>query len=265
MSRSFDTLLDVIDTLLGPEGCPWDKEQTSHTLCDYIIEEAFELVEAIRDGKPDEAAEELGDLMFLLCFISRCFQQEKTGFTMDDSLDMIRRKMIRRHPHVFGEETVDGAGEVLTNWEKIKRAEKADAAGENEPPKGVFSSLPKGLPPLLRAYRIHSKAARNGFTWATDADLDRQLESEWKEWQEAAASGDQQRKEEEFGDYLFTLVELGRRHTIKSNSALHDANVKFLNRFDAMEKAVQAQGKDVADLDMDALNALWDEVKKEKS
>ncbi|MFW5735565.1 MAG: MazG nucleotide pyrophosphohydrolase domain-containing protein, partial [Oceanidesulfovibrio sp.] len=123
MSRSFDTLLDVIDTLLGPNGCPWDKEQTPHTLSDYIIEEAFELVEAIRDNNPREAAEELGDLMFLLCFVARCYQNQDAGFTVDDSLDMIRRKMIRRHPHVFGEETVNGSGEVLANWEKIKRAE----------------------------------------------------------------------------------------------------------------------------------------------
>lgn len=264
MSRSFDKLLDVIDALLGPEGCPWDKEQTPHTLCDYVIEEAFEMVEAIRAGNPVEAAEEMGDLLFLLCFINRCYLKQGSDISMDDTLDMIRRKMIRRHPHVFGEESVNGAGDVITNWEKIKREEKAEAANGDEPPKGVFSSLPKGLPPLLRAYRIHSKAARNGFTWATDADLEGQLASEWKEWQEAAASGDQQRKEEEFGDYLFTLVELGRRHTIKANSALHDANTKFLTRFEHMEKAVQTQGKDVADVDLDTLNSLWDTAKKEE-
>lgn len=254
-------LRSVIETLIGPEGCPWDREQTPKTLCDYVIEEGFELVEAIRADDDHEAMEELGDVMFLLLFIGTLY--EKSGkFTLDDAVRSSAAKMIRRHPHVFGDLELKNQEELLKNWERIKRSEKKDDDGGK---KRVFDSLPKGLPPLLRAYRIHSKAARAGFTWDSDEAFMEQLASEWKEWEQAVASGDKQAQEQEYGDYLFTLVELGRRKGLKANAALDFANQKFLSRFGAMEDLARKSGKDVSDLSLEELNELWDDVKTTES
>ncbi len=256
MSTSVDKVLDVISALLGPDGCPWDRKQTPETLCDYVIEEAFELVEAIRAGDAAEAAEELGDLFFLLLFIARLYE-DQGDFTLNESMQANAAKMIRRHPHVFAEEQLHSQDELFQNWERIKRQEKADKDG----PKGVFDSLPKGLPPLLKAYRINSKAARTGFTWQDDAQVAGQLHAEWDEWQQALASDNQKDIEAEFGDYLFTLVELARRRGIKPNAALDKANIKFLRRFAAMEQMARDNGQDLADLDLSAMNDLWRQVK----
>ena len=250
-------LLGVIESLLGPEGCPWDREQTPKTLCDYVIEESFELVEAIRSGDDHEAMEELGDVMFLLLFIGTLFEKAGT-FSIDDAILSNAAKMIRRHPHVFGDLEINNHEELLKNWDRIKRGEKQDADGGA---KRVYESLPKGLPPLLKAYRIHSKAARVGFTWDSDEDLMTQLRSEWAEWEEALASGDQAAQEQEFGDYLFTLTELGRRKGIKANAALDFANQKFLHRFNAMEDMARSKGQDISELSLEELNTLWDQVK----
>lgn len=267
--RGLDKVLGVIQTLVGEGGCPWDREQTPKTLADYIIEEGFELVEAIRadtdlakgPGAGPEASaevmEELGDVLFLLAFVATLY--ERCGrFTLDDVTEANAAKMIRRHPHVFGGLEVEHKGEILVNWERIKRAEKTSG---DELPKGVFDSLPKGLPPLLKAYRIHSKAARAGFTWETDADAQDQFRSEWDEWEEACASGDSGRMEQEFGDLLFTLVELGRRHGIKANAALDGTNLRFLERFNAMEAMARDTGRDLADLTLGEMNSLWDKAK----
>ena len=255
--KSLARLQQVIETLLGPDGCPWDKEQTPLTLCDYVIEEAFELVEAIRSGDAEEAREEIGDVLFLLLFIAELYRREGR-FAFRDSIEETAAKMIRRHPHVFSDLQVENQEELLRNWENIKRGEK-QAEGER---KRVFQSLPKGLPPLLRAYRIHSKAARVGFTWPDDASADGQLASEWDEWRDALTSGDAERQQEEFGDYLFMLTEIGRRKGIKANAALDGANRKFLRRFEAMEDMARERGEDLADMDLETMNGLWDRAKK---
>ncbi|MFW5489533.1 MAG: nucleoside triphosphate pyrophosphohydrolase [Desulfovibrio sp.] len=258
-NSSFEGLRDVLRALIGENGCPWDKEQTPLSLCDYVIEEAFELVEAIRSNNPSEACEELGDVMFLLFFLAERYNQAGE-FDMDKALDGIRAKMIRRHPHVFADTSITCQDDILNNWERIKRDEKKQAPEDK--PAGVFDSLPKGLPPLLRAYRINSKAARAGFTWPTDEDVEKQLASEWKELQEARGEGSQERIEEEFGDYLFTLAEYGRRMGIKSNAALDFANHKFLRRFQAMEKLALENGvQNIAELSFEEQDALWNKVK----
>lgn len=252
-------LRQVVQTLIGPGGCPWDQEQTPESLCDYVVEEAFELVEAIRAGDVAGAREELGDVMFLLLFIAELY--ERGGkFTLTQALEDGAAKMIRRHPHVFSDTKVENLGELFTNWERIKREEKG-AAVEDDKPKGLFDSLPKGLPPLLRAYRIHAKAARNGFTWESETDVERQLDAEWREFQQALAEGDEAGQNDEFGDYLFTLVELGRRKGIKANAALDSANRKFLERFGIMERLAAAQGKSVPDMSLEELNTLWEQAK----
>jgi MazG family protein len=251
-------LMDVIDALLGPGGCPWDQEQTPESMCDYLAEEAFELIEGIRQGDKEEAREELGDVLFILLFIATLYEREN-AFTLTDSLKHCTAKMIRRHPHVFDDKTFGNIQELWDNWEKTKREENKGTKRD-----GVFDSLPKGLPPLLKAYRINSKAARNGFTWKSDEDVEDCLRSEWSEWQEAMACNDPAAAEREFGDYLFTLVELGRRKGIKANAALDFANQKFLRRFGAMETLAGERGLIFSELDLDAMNTLWDEVKSDE-
>ncbi len=257
--NAFSALRQVVRTLIGPDGCPWDREQTPESLCDYVVEEAFELVEAIRAGDTAGAREELGDVMFLLLFIGELYERAG-GFSLAQALEDGAAKMVRRHPHVFSDTKVGNMGELFANWERIKREEKGTGEGEDKP-KGLFDSLPKGLPPLLRAYRIHAKAARNGFTWESDAEVERQLDSERREFQEALAGGDEDAKLDEFGDYLFTLVELGRRKGLKANAALDAANRKFLERFQAMEALAATQGRSVPDMSLDELNTLWEQVK----
>jgi len=248
-------LLGIIDTLLAPEGCPWDKEQTPLSMCDYLAEETFELIEGIRSNDPKESMEELGDVLFILLFLSTLFEREGL-FTLSDSLKNTTAKMIRRHPHVFANTCFEDRETLLDNWETIKKDENK---GTNK--KHVFDSLPKGLPPLLKAYRINSKAARNGFTWQSDDEVEKQLNEEWQEWQNALKSGDKKSSEQEFGDYLLTLVEFGRRKGIKANSALDISNLKFLRRFQAMEELAESRGVDFSELDLMHMNALWEEVK----
>jgi len=254
--EALDSMQKVIDTLLGPEGCPWDKAQTPVTLCDNVAEEVFELTHAIRQGDVDDICEELGDVLFLIMLISKLIECNG-GPGLSEVLDKAASKMIRRHPHVFGQAEVNSREELLNNWEAIKKQEKA----EKNKTGGALEGIAPDLPPLLRAYRVHSKAARSGFTWHTDADVEEQLESEWKEWHNAVAAADKVEMENEFGDILFTLVELGRRHGIKANSALDFAVIKFSKRFRQMEKLAANKGLDFTKLSLDEMNALWDELK----
>lgn len=247
----------VIDTLTAPEGCPWDKEQTPLSLCEYVLEEAHELVEAIRHGSTTDVAEELGDVLFLLVFISTLYARQGI-FTLEDATAMNAAKMIRRHPHVFAGTVFESKEEQLSEWERIKRSEKAD---ENGVPSGVFDSLPKSLPPLLKAYRIHSKAARAGFTWDSDQDVEQQVEAEWLELIDAMQSGDKSAQEHELGDLIFTLVELGRRKGIKASAAVDATSHRFLTRFKAMEQGARLKGSEFTALSMEEKNALWDEAK----
>ncbi|MHC1791594.1 nucleoside triphosphate pyrophosphohydrolase [Solidesulfovibrio sp.] len=246
-------LQDVLNALLGPEGCPWDKTQTPETLCDYVIEEAFELVDCIRSGDIPGTAEELGDVLFLLLFVAT-LAKNRGDFTLAEAFDTAAAKMIRRHPHVFADCTIKDREELLRNWERIKRSEKAEKTG-------LYASLPKGLPPLLKAYRVHSKAARAGFTWDGDAAMAEHLAVERAEFEAAVAAGDAAAMAEEFGDYLFSLTEYGRRLGLKANACLDGAVNKFLTRYKAMEKLAAARGLDLDALDMAAKNALWEEIK----
>lgn len=250
----------VIDRLLGQGGCPWDQKQTPKTLCDYLLEEAYELIEAIRADNPQEAKKELGDLTFLLLFIAKLYQRDG-AFSFEDALDASTEKMIRRHPHVFGDLTVNSQDELLRNWERIKREEKRDEAGEASPPHRTFADLPKGLPPLIRAYKIHSKAARIGFTFDSTKAVQQQADAERAELEAAILTDDPKAIEAEFGDRLFTLVELGRRLGVKANAALSVAVEKFLNRFERMEQIAESRGLEIAGANMTLLNSLWNEAK----
>jgi len=252
-AKALEKLVAVVNRLIAPDGCPWDREQTPETLCDYVIEESHELVSAIRANDSEEARGELGDVAFMLVFIAKLY--EKRGdFDLGDALESAAAKMIRRHPHVFDGLAVSGQDELLKNWERIKRGEKKD-------PGGVFDSLPPSLPPLLKAYRINAKASRHNFTWDSDQDQADSLAREWDELRQAAESGDKDRIEEEFGDYLFSLAEYGRRLGVKCNAALEKANLKFLRRFSAVEGLAKQRGLDTAKFALADWDALWDEVK----
>lgn len=252
----------VVDTLIDPEGgCPWDKEQTPISLCEYLVEECHELVDAIRSGKPGHACDEMGDLLFLLLIVARRFA-EAESFSLADALNAGADKMIRRHPHIFSDAHFTDPAEFTRAWAEIKKAEKA-AAGEKED--GILSSVPTGLPPLTKAYRLHSKAAQAGFTWDEEEEVERQIEAEWLELLDAKASGDDQAKEHELGDMIFSLVELGRRMGIKAAHAVDMADNRFRARFEAMEKTAKEQGKDFASLDLEAKDELWNEVKAKEN
>ena len=254
-------LQSVINKLIAPDGCSWDREQTPLSLCDYVVEEAHELVDAIRHGNASEVCEELGDVLFLLVFIATLYAA-KGGFTIKDAVEMNAAKMIRRHPHVFENTVFENRDDQLAAWERIKRDEKKDEEGR---PASVYGSLPKNLPPLIKAYRIHSKAARAGFTWDTDQDVEQQVEAEWLELLEAFTGDDKNAQEHELGDLIFTLVELGRRKGLKASAALDFSTQRFLRRFQSMEAEAAAGGKDFTSLDMDVKNDLWEKAKsKEK-
>jgi nucleoside triphosphate diphosphatase len=256
---SVQAIFDVIEALLGPEGCPWDKEQTPSTLCDYVIEEAYELLEAIRTDRTSDVREELGDVLFLLLFITSLYAR-KGRFSFRDVVGENAAKMIRRHPHVFGETRIANQEELLANWERIKRQEKS---GGGEGKQSLFSSLPTSLPPLLKAYRINSKAARVGFTWENVQGVEEQLGREWQELQDALKSGSPEQREGEFGDYLFALAEYARRHSIKPNSALERTNIKFLRRFRRMEEFAAESGRPLEELTLEEKNELWERAKRE--
>lgn len=260
-STALKELQKVIARLTAPDGCPWDKEQTPETLADYVIEESHELVTAIRQGNMADIREELGDVAFLLLFLAHLY--EKQGqFSLDDALDNNRAKMVRRHPHVFGDTVFDSRDEQLKAWEAIKRSEHADA---EDTPQGIYDSLPASLPSLVKAYRIHSKADRVGFGFANDEEVEQQAEAEWLEWLDASANGTAEQQKHELGDLLLTLTEVGRRKGIKANEALDLACLRFLKRFANMEKQARQQGQDFAALSREEKELLWDQAKRNES
>jgi ATP diphosphatase len=260
--QSPKAVLQVIDALLGPNGCPWDKEQTPESLGDYILEETFELVDAIRRrAEGAELADELGDAFFLLFFLGRLLSDRKQISDLEDVWEANAQKMRGRHPHVFGNSQCESREELHQKWEEIKRQERGSMDGI-EYAKHSLASVPGSLPPLLRAYRLHAKAAKAGFTWDSDQDQKAALNAEWDEFMQTLAGSDHARQEEEFGDLLFSLVEFGRRRGIKANAALHLANVKFIDRFQAMLEKARSKGLDWSVLSMEERDALWEEVKK---
>lgn len=251
--QALNELREIIQTLTGPQGCQWDRAQTPESLADYVIEESHELVAAIRSGKPQAVREELGDVFFLLFFLAQLYGG---SFSLAECLEYNRDKMVRRHPHVFAGAKFASLNDQLKAWEEIKKREHE--------PQGVFASLPASLPPLIKAYRIHSKAARAGFTWPDNEGVERQVESEWLEWLDAVQEDDGEAKKHELGDMLFSLVELGRRHGIKASEALDLACNRFLARFRRMEELAEATGKDFSKLDFAAQDELWTQVKEEE-
>lgn len=264
----------IMQRLLAPDGCPWDREQDHMSLRKYIIEEAHEAVEAIEEGDDAEFCEELGDLALQVVFHAE-LAERRGAFKFEDIYAAICRKLIERHPHVFGEVEVNGSGEVLQNWEQIKKGEKkrkAEARGDADNPErtSALAGVPKGLPGLHRATRLQEKASRVGFDWDKPADVAAKVREEVEEFlAEANADGgtpaDSSRIEEEFGDLLFSLVNLSRFMGFHAEEAMRRANEKFSARFIGVESLADAEGKHLGDMTLDELDALWERIKKEQN
>ncbi len=248
-------LLKLIDTLRGKEGCPWDRKQTPGSMSPYLIEEVYELVDAIGSGSPDDVCEELGDVLFHIFFIA-CIFKEMGHFDIQKVADGIVQKMIRRHPHVFGDKTVDSVDDIKERWQRIKQSEKKPHQDHS-----LLDSVPSGLPALMRAYRISSRAAGAGFDWDNVASVMQKVEEEWSEFNAAIDTGDQKEQAMEFGDILFTLVNVARFNGFHPETALSDSVKKFEERFRYMEKQLSARGKSLEKVSRRELERLWDEAK----
>jgi len=255
--EAFADLLKIMDRLRDPGGCPWDREQTYATLRNYLLEECYEVVEALDAGDRTGLREELGDLLFQIVFLSR-LAKEEGAFTAEDVARGIAEKMVRRHPHVFGEERADTSEEVLRNWEEIKRKEKGTQAAV---PASVLAGIPRGLPALLKAQRLGTKAARVGFDWHRDVDVLDKIDEEVLELRRAAEAGRPEDVREEFGDLLFSLVMLARRLEVDAEEALEGANRKFQARFHEVERRLAAAGIPIQDAGLETLDRVWAEVK----
>jgi MazG family protein len=248
----FEQLLDVMSRLRSPDGCPWDREQTRASLKAYLVEETYEVLEAIESDRSDALREELGDLLFQVVFHTE-IARERGEFDMSDLLRRLTDKMIGRHPHVFGSANVETPREALAQWEAIKQRE---AAREGKR-RSVVDGVPRALPALLRAQRLGSKAARVNFDWRDPQSAWDKVEEEMREACDALSANDRAKFEEELGDLLFSLVNVARLSSVDAEDALHGANEKFRRRFVAMEADLEARGISVAAAGTDELERAW--------
>ncbi len=251
-------LVDVMRTLREPGGCPWDREQSHASIRSNMIEEVYEFLEAVDDDDADGMREELGDVLMQVVFHAR-MAEEAGRVDLQDVIDEVTDRLKRRHPHVFGDTEVANSDEVLKNWEAIKRTEKTER-------KRILDGIYKGLPALLRAYKLQSKAAKVGFDWPDATGVWNKVQEELGELQEALASGNKVEAEKELGDVLFAIVNYARHYDITPETALNGTNNRFQTRFNHVEDCVNKAGKDWKEYTLDELDMFWDEAKRiEKS
>jgi ATP diphosphatase len=249
----------IMARLRNPDGgCPWDLEQDFRSIAPYTIEEAYEVADAIERGDLGDLKDELGDLLLQVVFHSR-MAEEQGVFDLDDVAGAICDKMLRRHPHVFGNGEAGDADEVLRNWDQIKQAERA-ASGDNDP--SLLAGIPRGLPEWQRAQKLQKRAARIGFDWPDAATVLGKLDEELLELKAELGSGDRARIEDELGDVLFVLTNLARKLGVDSGQALRRANAKFERRFRWMEQEAVRRGQVLERADLDAQEALWDAARQ---
>jgi tetrapyrrole methylase family protein/MazG family protein len=253
--HKFESLLKVVEALRGPEGCPWDKEQTHRTLTPYAIEEAHELAEAIEQGDEAEMISELGDLLLQVVLHAEIGRQERR-FDISDVVRAIGEKMVNRHPHVFGDVKVSNSNEVLANWSQIKAKEKK----KTEPIDRFDVAL--SLPALGRSQKIGDKTKRLRFDWPDAAEVMKKVDEEIIEMKSAFASGDKAELEHEIGDVLFSIAQLARHTGLEAEQCLRTANARFEKRFFAMRARIQASGRDYDTLTSDELEQAWQETKR---
>ncbi|MBN8717803.1 MAG: nucleoside triphosphate pyrophosphohydrolase [Sediminibacterium magnilacihabitans] len=257
-ANSFMRLVKIMDELR--EQCPWDRKQTIHTLRHMTIEETYELADAITDENWPGIKEELGDIMLHLLFYAK-IGTEQNRFTLPEAINSVCDKLIHRHPHIYGDIKVNDEEDVKRNWEQLKLQERNE---KGELKKSVLSGVPRSLPSVVKAVRIQEKAKQVGFEWENKADVWKKVEEESNELQEAVQQNEQDRIEEEFGDLLFSLVNYARFLHIDPEAALEKTNKKFIRRFQQMETIAAQQGKNLAGLSLAEMDAIWNEVKKQK-
>lgn len=253
----FARLMDLMHRLRSPGGCPWDAEQTHASLKRYLLEEAYEVIEAIDREDPELLKEELGDLMLQPVFHT-AIAEEQGQFTMDEVLDTICNKLVRRHPHVFGTQVVKTADEQVENWERIKKAEK----GEER--KSALAGIPPHLPALMKAQKITEKAARVGFDWEHVDQVFAKVLEELKEFEETIGSDNQERMEAELGDLLFAIVNLGRFLALDPEEALRKTIERFTRRFSHIEETLHARGTSLQEATLEEMDRLWEEAKQQE-
>ncbi len=254
---SLQSLIDILAKLRSPQGCPWDREQTHHSLIKHLIEETYEVIEAIEEQNPQALTEELGDVLLQIVFHAQIGSENKQ-FTMDDVIAVVSEKMIRRHPHVFANTKADSIAEVLTNWEAIKEKEKSQR--EN---KSILEGVPRQLPALMRAEKIQAKATKVGFEWDDVSGAISKIEEEIREFKSALERRNQADMIEELGDILFSIVNTARYLNIDSEQALNATTNKFINRFQQMERMAQSSEKTLSEMSLAEMEQLWQKAKKD--
>lgn len=255
MSKRFNNILKIMSRLRGKKGCPWDKEQTTESLKPFLIEEAYEVIEAIDEKSPEKMKEELGDLLLQVVFHAQ-LAKERKEFDIDDILTTLEEKLIRRHPHVFGDLSYEDAKEVLVQWEKIKKQEKANIKRES-----MLDSVPKELPALLRAHRLQDKASRVGFDWKHIDDVFKKVEEEIKEFKGAVEKKKPDEIEDELGDIFFALVNVARFLEINPEDALRKTISKFISRFRYIEEKAKEAKRELSDMTLEEMDKYWEEAK----
>jgi len=255
---SIHHLIHLVESLRGTEGCPWDRKQTPKSMSIYLIEEVYELIGSIESGSSDEICDELGDVLFHIIFIASIYK-ELGYFDLKSSVERITKKMIRRHPHVFGDKTIETVKDVKKQWQKIKKKENRQSHRRS-----ILDSVPVGLPALIRAYRISERAASAGFDWNDIKEVMTKTEEEWGEFNSALSKGENEETSMEFGDILFTLVNVARFAGFHPETALGDSINKFEKRFKYMEKTLAKKGTLLEDVSRKELEMLWEKAKNMK-
>lgn len=262
----FERLVAVQARLRAPNGCPWDRGQTHHTLRTYLIEEAYEVLDALESGEDHKLAEELGDLLLQVVFHAQ-IAREEARFTVTDVIREIHEKMVRRHPHVFGKKRARNAAEVLRNWEQIKAEERKSRQGASQPaaqpaPGSLLDGIPHTLPAVMEGFQLTRRAARIGFDWDSAEGVLDKLREESAELQHALQGGSVSKIEEEMGDLLFAAVNLARFLHVDPEIALKHANAKFSSRFREMERMARESGSELADVPRPRMEEFWELAKK---
>jgi tetrapyrrole methylase family protein/MazG family protein len=254
MGKELDRFIDIVARLRAPDGCPWDKEQTNKSILSCMLDEAYEFFEAVDENDNDMMREELGDLLLQIVLHSQIAKDENR-FTLEDVAKEISDKLVRRHPHVFGDVKVDSSREVLYNWEHIKKTEKTDR-------KYLVDGIPDALPALFKAEKIQRRVAKVGFDWKDIAPVLDKVEEEFAEFREAVEKGDVKNAEEELGDIIFALVNVGRHHRISAEDALRVTINKFARRFRYIEDKYTESGRDIHTATLEEMDKYWEESKQ---
>lgn len=252
---NWSNLVDIIEKLRSTEGCPWDRKQTHESLKPYLLEEAYELLEAIDNGDPNAILDELGDVL-LQVLLHAQIAKEANAFTIDDVMENLSEKMIRRHPHVFAQEHAATPKEVAVHWENIKKKEK-----KGQERTSVLDGVPKVFPALMRAEKIQKRAANMGFDWEKTEDVLSKVKEELNEVEEAFALKDKQKFREELGDLFFATVNLARFNDIESELALQEATAKFIRRFKFLEDHVKQNELSLEDMTLGEMDEIWEQAK----